>query len=200
MGSSIGTAIGMEKVGLSAKIVAVIGDSTFLHSGITPLVDAVYNQSKITIIITDNSTTAMTGHQEHPGTGISVQGRAGGKVVLENVVKGVGVKNVAVVDSFNIKEIRTAVKSALDSSELSVVIVRGACVVHVPKHGETQIIDTRRCNQCGICLLVGCPAIQTTGKQPVIDATMCTGCTVCAQVCPKQAIGPVSQLKAEAHN
>ena len=142
MGSSIGTAIGMEKIGLSAKIVAVIGDSTFLHSGITPLVDAVYNQSKITVIITDNSTTAMTGHQEHPGTGISVQGQAGGKVVLEDVVKGIGVKNLAVVNSFNIKEIRTAVKSALDSNELSVVIVRGACVVHVPKHGETQIIDT----------------------------------------------------------
>jgi len=200
MGSSIGTAIGMEKIGLPVKIVAVIGDSTFLHSGITPLVDAVYNQSKITVIITDNSTTAMTGHQEHPGTGISVQGQAGGKVVLEDVVKGVGVKNLAVVDSFNIKEIRTAVKSALDSNELSVVIVRGACVVHVPKHGETQIIDTQKCNQCGICLLVGCPAIQTDDRQPVIDATMCTGCTVCAQVCPKQAIGPVSRLKAEVIN
>jgi indolepyruvate ferredoxin oxidoreductase alpha subunit len=118
--------------------------------------------------------------------------------VLEDVVKGVGVKNLAVVDSFNIKEIRTAVKSALDSNELSVVIVRGACVVHVPKHGETQIIDITKCNQCGICLLVGCPAIQTSGKQPVIDAPMCTGCTICAQVCPKQAIGPVSRLKAEA--
>jgi len=94
----------------------------------------------------------MTGHQEHPGTGISVQGQPGGKVVLEDVVKGVGVKNVAVVDSFNIKEIRTAVKSALDSHELSVVIVRGACVVHVPKHGETQIIDiTNVINAASVC-------------------------------------------------
>ena len=201
MGSSIGTAIGMEKAGVSAKIVAVIGDSTFLHSGITPLVDAVYNQSKITVIISDNSTTAMTGHQEHPGTGISVQGETVGKVILEDVVRGVGVKNVVVVDSFNIRELRKTIKGALDSQELSVVIVRGACVVHVPKHGATQMIDTEKCNQCGICLLVGCPAIQTThGKQPIIDIGMCTGCTICQQICPKQAIGPVSRPKTEAQH
>jgi indolepyruvate ferredoxin oxidoreductase, alpha subunit len=199
MGSSIGTAIGMEKVGLPAKIVAVIGDSTFLHSGITPLVDAVYNQSKITVIITDNTTTAMTGHQEHPGTGISAQGTPVGKVILEDVVKGVGVKNLAVVDSFNIKEIRAAVKAAFDREELSVIIVRGACAVRVPKHGETRVIDTAKCNQCGICLLVGCPAIQINGKQPVIDITACTGCAVCQQICPKQAIGPLSQIKSEAN-
>jgi indolepyruvate ferredoxin oxidoreductase alpha subunit len=198
MGSSIGTAIGMEKVGLPAKIVAVIGDSTFLHSGITPLVDAVYNQSKITVIITDNTTTAMTGHQEHPGTGISAQGAPVGKVMLEDVVRGVGVKNLATVDSFNIREIRTAIKDALERQELSVIIVRGACAVRVPRHGETRIIDTAKCNQCGICLLVGCPAIQTNGKQPVIDITACTGCAVCQQICPKQAIGPVSQIKTEA--
>jgi indolepyruvate ferredoxin oxidoreductase alpha subunit len=200
MGSSIGTAIGMEKAGLSAKIVAVIGDSTFLHSGITPLVDAVYNQSKITVVILDNSTTAMTGHQEHPGTGISAQGETVGKVILEDVVKGVGVKNVAVVDSFNIKELRKTIKGALDSRELSVVIVRGACVVQKPRHGETQVVNTEKCNQCGICLLVGCPAIQTTGKQPIIDIGMCTGCTICQQICPKQAIGPVSRTKTEAQN
>jgi indolepyruvate ferredoxin oxidoreductase alpha subunit len=111
------------------------------------------------------------------------------------VVRGVGVKYVAVVNSFNIKELRTAIKAALDSNELSVVIVRGACVVHVPKHGELQAVNTEKCNQCGICLLVGCPAIQTEGNQPVIDSVMCTGCTICTQVCPKQAIGPVSPAK-----
>jgi indolepyruvate ferredoxin oxidoreductase, alpha subunit len=198
MGSSIGTAIGMEKVGISGKIVAVIGDSTFLHSGITPLVDAVYNQSKITVVILDNSTTGMTGHQEHPGTGISVQGQTVGKVIPEDVVKGVGVKNLSIVDSFNIKELRTALKESFEKHELSVIIVRGACEAHVPKHGEIQAIDTEKCNQCGICLLVGCPAIQTKGKQPVIDVTMCTGCTICQQICPKQAIGPASRLKVEA--
>ncbi len=199
MGASIGQAIGMEKAGLSAKIVAVIGDSTFLHSGITPLVDAVYNQSKITVIISDNSTTAMTGHQEHPGTGVSVQGQEVGKVVLEDLVRGIGVKNLTVVDSFNIKDIRTAVKGALDSQELSVIIVRGACAVQVPRHSEPRSIDTTKCNQCGICLLVGCPAIQTSDKQPIIDITMCTGCTICQQICPKQAIGPLSLIKTEAN-
>ena len=139
----------------------------------------------------------MTGHQEHPGTGVSVQGQPVGKVVLEDVVKGVGVKNLAVVDSFNLKDIRTALKNAFDSHQLSVIIVRGACAVHVPEHGATQTVNTDKCNQCGICLLVGCPAIQTNGKQPVIDAAMCSGCTICQQICPKQAIGPV---KAEAHN
>ena len=199
MGAGIGQAIGMEKAGLSAKIVAVIGDSTFLHSGITPLVDAVYNQSKITVVILDNSTTAMTGHQEHPGTGVSVQGKQVGKVILEDLVQGIGVKDLKVVDSFNIKDIRTAIKDSLDRQELSVVIVRGACAVRVPKLSEVRAIDTARCNQCGICLLVGCPAIQTTqGKQPVIDITSCTGCTVCQQICPKQAIGPVSRIQSEA--
>jgi indolepyruvate ferredoxin oxidoreductase alpha subunit len=142
----------------------------------------------------------MTGHQEHPGTGISVQGETVGKVILEDVVKGVGVKNVTVVDSFNIKELRTVIKVALDSQELSVIIVRGACVVHVPRHGETQVVNTEKCNQCGICLLIGCSAIQTTGKKPIIDIGMCTGCTVCEQICPKGAIGPVSRTKTEAQN
>ncbi len=198
MGASIGQAVGMEKAGLSGKIVAVIGDSTFLHSGITPLVDAVYNQSKITVVILDNSTTAMTGHQEHPGTGISVQGQEVGKVVLEDLIKGIGVKDLKVIDSFNIKEMRAAVKDSLDRQELSVIIVRGGCAVRVPRHGEPRAIDTEKCNQCGICLLVGCPAIQTNGKQPVIDVTMCTGCSVCQQICPKQAIGLMSELKSEA--
>ena len=198
MGASIGQAIGLEKAGLSAKVVAIIGDSTFLHSGITPLVDAVYNQSKITVVILDNNTTAMTGHQEHPGTGVSVQGQQVGKVILEDLVKGIGVKDLKVVDSFNIKGIRTALKDSLNRQELSVIIVRGACAVRVPKHSEVRTIDTAKCNQCGICLLVGCPAIQTSGKQPVIDITSCTGCTVCQQICPKQAIGPISQIQSEA--
>jgi indolepyruvate ferredoxin oxidoreductase alpha subunit len=196
MGASIGQAIGMEKAGLSNNIVAVIGDSTFLHSGITPLVDAVYNQSKITVVILDNSTTAMTGHQEHPGTGISVQGQTVGKVIIENIVKGIGVSDLKVVSSFNIKEIRAAVKDSLEKPELSVIIVRGNCVVRVPKSAEPRVVDTKKCNQCGICLLIGCPAIQTSGEQPIIDVTMCTGCTICQQVCPKQAIGPIkSEVK-----
>jgi len=198
MGASIGHAIGMEKAGLKSKIVAVIGDSTFLHSGITPLIDAVYNQSKITVVILDNGTTAMTGHQEHPGTGVSVKGEQAGRVVLEDLVRGMGVRDVRVVNSFSIKELRAAVRDSLEKPELSVIISRGACAVRVPRGADTRAIDIESCNQCGICLLIGCPAIQSDGKQPFIDTSMCMGekCTICQQVCPKQAIMPSSELKA----
>jgi indolepyruvate ferredoxin oxidoreductase alpha subunit len=197
MGASIGQAIGMEKAGLKTKIAAVIGDSTFLHSGITPLIDAVYNQSKITVIILDNGTTAMTGHQEHPATGISAQGKKVGQVQLEDLVKGLGIRDVKVVNAFNIRELRAAVKDSLDRPELSVIISRGPCAVRTPRGSESSIIDTERCNQCDICLLIGCPAIQSDGKQPFIDPLMCTGekCTICQQVCPRQAIIPTSKLK-----
>jgi indolepyruvate ferredoxin oxidoreductase alpha subunit len=183
---------------LKTKIVAVIGDSTFLHSGITPLIDAVYNQSKITVIILDNSTTAMTGHQEHPGTGISAQGNQVGKVVLEELARGMGIRDVKVVNAFNIKDLRSAVRDSLDRPELSVIISRGPCAVRTPRGSDPSAIDTERCNQCGICLLVGCLAIQSEGKQPFIDPLMCMGekCTICQQICPKQAIKPSSQIKA----
>ena len=200
MGASIGQAIGMEKAGLNTKIAAVIGDSTFLHSGITPLIDAVYNQSKITVIILDNGTTAMTGHQEHPATGVSAQGKKVGQVVLEDLVKGLGIKDVKVVDALNIRELRAAVKDSLDKPELSVIISRGACAVRTPRGVDPSVIDEERCNQCDICLLIGCPAIQSDGKQPSIDPLMCMGekCTICQQICPKQAIKPSSKLKIGA--
>ncbi len=198
MGASIGQAMGMEKAGLKSKIVAVIGDSTFLHSGITPLVDAVYNQSKITVIILDNGTTAMTGHQEHPGTGISAQGKQVGQVALEDLVRGMGIKDVKVVNAFNIKDLRTAAKDSLDKPELSVIISRGSCAVRTPRGSDPRVIDTERCNQCGICLLVGCPAIQSDVRQPFIDPSMCMGekCTICQQICPRQAIKPSSRMGA----
>ena len=199
MGASIGQALGMEKAGTSKKVVAVIGDSTFLHSGITGLVNGIYNKGQITLIILDNGTTAMTGHQEHPGTGISAQGKETGMVELEKLVRGIGVSDVRVVDAFNIKELRSSVKSSLDNPELSVIIVRGACVVHKPKRANPRAIDAEQCNQCGICLMLGCPAIQSDGEQVTIDATLCVGdaCTICQQLCPRQAIGPRSKTTAK---
>jgi len=197
MGASIGHAIGMEKAGLDKKIVATIGDSTFLHSGITPLIDAVYNQSKITVVILDNSTTAMTGHQDHPGTGITAQGKAAGKVVIEDIVRGVGVKDVKVTDAFKIREVRAAVRDALEKLELSVIVNRGACAVQTPRGSDPRLVDSSLCDECQICLLTGCAAIQSDGKQPVIDAALCMGekCTVCQQVCPRQAIKAGSAFK-----
>jgi indolepyruvate ferredoxin oxidoreductase alpha subunit len=190
----------MEKAGLKTKIVATIGDSTFLHSGITPLIDAVYNQSKITVIILDNGTTAMTGHQEHPATGITAQGEKAGKVVLEELVRGLGIKDVKVVNSFNIRELRAAIRDSLERDELSVIISRGGCAVRVPRGALPRAIDGEKCDRCGICLLIGCPAIQSDGNQPLIDISMCMGeaCTICQQICPKQAIRPSSELKSGA--
>jgi len=198
MGASIGQALGMEKAGISHKVVAVIGDSTFLHSGITPLVNAVYNEGQITVIILDNMTTAMTGHQDHPGTGISAQGKETKAVELENLVRGIGVSDVKVINAFNVRGLRAAVRSSLGSPELSVIIVRGACPVHVPRRSEPRTIDTEKCNQCGICLLVGCPAIQSENGQVYIDTTLCVGdaCTICQQICPQQAISPQSKSEA----
>ena len=199
MGAGIGQALGMEKAGISNKVVAVIGDSTFLHSGITPLVNAVYNEGRITVIILDNRTTAMTGHQDHPGTGISAQGKETKAVELEHLVHGIGVSDVKVIDAFNVRGLRAAVRSSLGSPELSVIIVHGACPVHVPRRSEPRAVDTEKCNQCGICLLTGCPAIRSENEQVYIDTALCVGdaCTICQQICPRQAIGPQSKIEAK---
>jgi len=197
MGASIGQALGMGKANVNKKIVAVIGDSTFLHAGITPLVDAVYNEGQITVIILDNNTTAMTGHQEHPGTGISAQGKETTAVDLENLVRGIGVRDVKVVDAFDMKALRASVRSSLSNPELSVIIVRGVCSVHVPRRSEPRTIESEKCKQCGICLLIGCPAIQSENDQVYIDTTLCVGdaCTICQQLCPCKAIVPQSKIE-----
>ncbi len=191
MGASIGQALGMAKAGIGRdRVVAVIGDSTFLHSGITPLVNAVYNQGDITVIIMDNGTTAMTGHQEHPGTGVSAQGKPAGSVSLEDLVRGIGVKHVKVLDAFALKELRAALKESLELPQLSVLIVRGDCVTRVRKRSTPSAIDQEKCNQCGACLLLGCSAIQSDNGKITIDPVLCVGgvCGVCRQVCPKHAI------------
>lgn len=190
MGAGIGQALGIEKAGVATKVVAIIGDSTFLHSGITGVVDAVYNQGHFTIIILDNGTTAMTGHQEHPGTGISAKGTKATTVELERLIKGIGVNDVKVVDAFDIKSLRAAVKESTNNPELSVIIVRGACAVRVKKRPEPRVINTEQCDRCGTCLLIGCGAIQKDGDRIFIDSTLCAGsiCTICQQICPKKAI------------
>lgn len=194
MGAGIGQALGMEKAGVKGNVVAVIGDSTFLHSGITGVVDAVYNKSGITIIILDNGTTAMTGHQDHPGTGVSAKGEKTNMVELEKLVKGLGVPDVKVVNAFDIKALRSAVRSSLENPELSVMIVRGHCSVRLKKRTSHRTVDIEKCDDCETCLRIGCPAIQKIDEQVYIDAALCAGeaCTICEQLCPKKAIGPVA--------
>ena len=198
MGASIGQAIGIAKTGPTSKVVAVIGDSTFLHSGVPPLIDAVYNQGELTVIILDNRTTAMTGHQDHPGTGVSAQGKETKAVRIEDLVRGMGISGVRVIDAFDIKKLRSALKSSLSNPELSVIIVRGVCPVRLPRRSEPMGIDTEKCNQCEVCLMLGCPALQSKGGQVYIDATLCVGdvCAICRQICARQAIALQSEIGA----
>jgi len=191
MGAGIGQALGMEKAGVKSKIVAVIGDSTFLHSGITGLVDAVYNDGHITILILDNHTTAMTGHQEHPGTGVSAQGKETQSVDIESLCRGIGVKDLKVINAFDLKALRAGLRDSIDREELSVIIVRGACAMQVRKREHPRKVDAEKCTQCGTCLKLGCPAIQTADGKVYIEPTLCAGdiCQLCEQLCPQKAIG-----------
>jgi indolepyruvate ferredoxin oxidoreductase alpha subunit len=191
MGAGIGQALGMEKAGIKSKVVAVIGDSTFMHSGITGLVDAVYNQGHITILVLDNRTTAMTGHQEHPGTGVSAQGEPTTAVDIESLARGIGVNDVKVIDAFNIRALRNGLRDSLNREEVSVIIVRGACAVRVRQRSNPRVIDNEKCVDCGYCLNLGCPAIQKKDGQLFIEPTLCAGdiCTICEQLCPQKAIG-----------
>ena len=190
MGAGIGQALGMEKAGVDNKVVAIIGDSTFMHSGITGLVDAVYNKGQITIIILDNSTTAMTGHQEHPGTGVTAQGEPTVAVDIESLARGIGAKDIKVINAFDTKALRDGVKDSLDREEVSVVIVRGACAMRVRKRENPRQIDVEKCTQCNLCLRLGCPAIQSADGQVFIEPTLCAGdiCGICEQLCPQKAI------------
>lgn len=189
MGAGISQAAGMAKAGLNEKPLAVIGDSTFMHSGINGLLNAVYNEANICILILDNSTTAMTGHQGHPGSGIPPAGQPRHKVIIEDLVRGTGVKNVAVVDAFDLKAVRVALKKGMASSELEVVIVRGDCPTLTRKRGTPRQVN-ERCDDCNVCLLIGCSAIQRSNGKIIIDRNVCVGeyCTLCQQVCPKGAI------------
>jgi len=190
MGASIGHALGLEKAGVPNKIVAVIGDSTFMHSGITGLVDVVYNQGNTTLIILDNETTGMTGHQGHPGSGISAKGTKAQKVKIETLVEGIGVKDVNVIDAFDPEAIETTIRRCVETDEPSVIIVRGACPLLVRPSGAPLEVDAEKCDSCYACLRIGCPAISVSEDKAWIDASLCVGssCSICAQVCPQEAI------------
>ncbi len=189
MGASIGQALGLEKAGVPDKIIAVIGDSTFFHSGITALIDVVYNKGNTTVVIMDNETTAMTGHQGHPGTGISARKTKVQTVKLEELVRGIGIKDVNVVSAFDLAAIRSTINRCLEAEGPSVIIVRGACPTHKRVAGTPFKVDTENCTGCFNCLRLGCPALSIAGDKVKIDSGMCVGCSVCVQLCPKEAIG-----------
>ena len=195
MGASIGNALGMEKaLGQEGaeKIVAVIGDSTFLHSGMTGLLDVVYNRGTTTVIILDNRTTAMTGHQEHPGTGRTLKGEPSTEVHLEAICRALGVRHVRAVDPHDLKATRKAVKEAVQRPEPSVIIARRPCVL-LKEYQVTRkplSVDADVCTGCGLCLELGCPAIlRREDGRAQIQHLFCIGCGLCQQVCAKGAIG-----------
>ena len=190
MGASIGQALGLQKAGVPNKIVAVIGDSTFVHSGITGLIDMVYNQGTSTVIILDNDTTAMTGHQGHPGTGVSARGEKLTKVDLEQLCRGLGIRDVNVVNAFDMAQIRRTIKRCKDSEETSVIIVRGRCPLKERPTTPPFSIDVERCNGCATCLKLGCPALLREGEKAKIDQGQCVGeaCGLCLQICPQKAV------------
>lgn len=192
MGASISTLHGMEKAkgrDFIKNWVAVIGDSTFLHTGVNSLMNMVYNKGTGTVIILDNSTTGMTGHQEHAATGKTLKGETTYMINLYNLCKAMGIENVYEVDSFEIKELEEVVKREVARDAVSVIIAKSPCALlksYVPK-GKCKV-DDEKCKKCGACLVPGCPAMTKKDGHIIIDETMCNGCGLCMKKCPFDAI------------
>ena len=188
MGGSISGLHGFNKArGAESehKTVAVIGDSTFMHSGMTGLANIAYNQSNSTVIILDNSITGMTGHQQNPTTGYNIKGDPAGKIDLESLCRAMGFKRVRVVDPYNLKECDQAVKEELAADEASVIISRRPCaLLKYVKHKAPLAVNKDKCIGCKSCMKIGCPAISMKEGKAHVDFTQCVGCGVCEQLCP----------------
>lgn len=190
MGASISMNLGMEKakgIEFAKNTVSLIGDSTFFHSGITGLVDMVYNGGHSTVIVLDNSTTGMTGHQPNPSTGKNAKGEVAAVVDIEQVCRGVGVKHVVTVDPFDIKELDRILKEEMAREEVSVIITRRPCALII-KADPPFHVDQEKCTKCKACYRLGCPAISIVDEKVIIDAAQCTGCGLCLKSCNFGAI------------
>ena len=190
MGASVSGLHGFLKGGGDAgKSVAVIGDSTFMHSGITGLVNIAYNESNATVIILDNSITGMTGHQQNPTTGFNLKGDPCTKIDLESLCRAVGINRVRVVDPYDLDACDKAIKEELAADEPSVIIARRPCaLLKYVKHEKPLVVDATKCMSCKMCMKIGCPAISMTSGKAEIDNTLCTGCSVCEQLCKFDAL------------
>lgn len=197
MGASITMAHGFEKAaGSSRNLVAVLGDSTFLHSGITGLLNMSYNGSTGTVIILDNRITGMTGHQDNPASGRNAKGEPAPAVDLAEICRAVGVKHVTEVDPFDIKDLERIVKEETERDELSVIITKRPCALIV-KQPDVPYEVTDKCRNCRMCMKIGCPAIEIRDGRPYIVKESCVGCDLCARVCPFDAIEMIKSGKEE---
>ena len=196
MGASVGVAHGFDKAGMPDIAVAVIGDGTFFHSGVAPLLNMVHNKSRATVVILDNHTVAMTGHQDHPGVSTTLQDEAGGRVDIEALVRAMGVTDVRRVDPFDMKAVERSLKEAVAYEGLSVIIMDGPCVFVELERKAPFEVDLERCNGCTLCFRLGCSAIfkveetdARTGRSKAgIDPVLCVSCDMCRQICPPHAI------------
>ncbi len=197
MGASIGMASGFAQAGLKGPLVAVIGDSTFLHAGIPALINAVHNGATITVMILDNGWTSMTGHQPNPTSGVDIMGREAPRIIIEDVVRACGVKHTDTVSPYDVKATTDAIVAAVESGEPAVVVCRQQCPIQearLRKKAGTHV-ESRRfvvndaCTGCGQCLnQLGCPALTPSGGRMRVDTTICIGCGVCTYVCPTDCI------------
>jgi indolepyruvate ferredoxin oxidoreductase alpha subunit len=197
MGASVGNAVGFSigtPAGERTKPVGVIGDGTFLHGGIPGLVDMVYKRSDATLLICDNSTTAMTGQQENPATGKTSRGEPAPQIDLVRLVESLGVEDVSVVDPYDLKAFRKTLKEAINRAGPSVVISRHPCLMIREQRGNVREpirFESENCNLCKLCHDFGCPAISWDDETgPIIDEIQCVGCEMCAEVCARDALVP----------
>ncbi|HHX42954.1 MAG TPA: indolepyruvate ferredoxin oxidoreductase subunit alpha [Chloroflexi bacterium] len=207
MGASVGVAHGVRKAGIAQRNMAVIGDSTFFHSGIPALLNTVYNRSATITVILDNRTTAMTGHQQHPGTGLTLQQQPTHATAIEPLVRALGIAHVAIIDPYDTAVVESTLKAFMALDEPSVIIAQRPCALlpEARRAYRPLRIDASKCIACGACRRVACPAIRLSDEvyaknnrqKSAIDPLLCTGCEICAQVCPVNAILFRAQLDGE---
>ena len=202
MGASVGMALGMERAfarseanaAMAGRVVCVLGDSTFIHGGITGLIDMVYNHTPCTVIILDNRTTAMTGFQDHPGTGRTLMGEETHALDLPELCRAVGVQSVRVIDPWDLEGTEAAIREEMAAAHTSVIISRRACVLRERHEGVLYRVEEEACTGCGRCMRLGCPALVMRGDKVVVQEDLSVGCSMCAQVC-----GPGALKEVRAH-
>jgi len=188
MGAGITVAQGLKRIEADTTHFAFIGDSTFFHTGIPGVINAVYNQTDIIVVILDNSTTAMTGNQPHPGMGITMMGGSPAKISIEKIIKATGVSALIKVNPLNQKAAKAAVRKLMNTKGVRVLLFEAPCIV-IEKGKGAAFVNEPKCTGCSLCLKkLGCPAISMENNKAVINNDLCTGCGLCVGQCPKNAI------------